>query len=169
VDESVRVLGIDASLRSTGYGVVELRGGRFSSVEYGTIRTAADRPVSECLRRLFEGLSDVITRLQPSAASLEGGFFFKNVGTAIVLGQTRGVAVAACALRDVPVYEYPPRKVKQAVVGFGGAEKEQVRQMIMRMLSLAEAPPLDASDALSLAVCHLNHRSGHAQLQHEPV
>ena len=133
---SVRVLGIDTSLRSTGIAVVEAQGNRLRAVEYSAIRIPASEPLSECLRHL-----------------------------AALLGSARGVAIAGCALRGIDIYEYAPRRVKQAVVGFGGASKQQVRSMMMSMLALEDEPQEDAGDALAIAVCHLHSRSGHAALQ----
>jgi crossover junction endodeoxyribonuclease RuvC len=101
--------------------------------------------------------------------AIEGAFFHKNAKTAMILGQARGVAIAACAARGLPIYEYAPRRVKQAVVGAGGASKDQVRQMVMAMLGLREEPQEDASDALAIAVCHLHNRTGHRALAPEPI
>ena len=162
---AIRVLGIDTSLRSTGLGVVEASGSRMAAVEFGTVRAPARAPLSECLTRLFQGIGEILERVRPQAVAIEGAFFFKNAGTAMILGETRGVAIAACALRGVPVFEYAPRRVKQAVVGFGGAGKAQVQKMIVSLLSLRETPPEDASDALALAICHLHSRTGYAALK----
>ena len=96
---------------------------------------------------------------QPDTVAIEGAFFHRNVKTAMVLGHARGVAIQVCAARGLPVHEYAPRRVKQAVVGVGSASKDQVRQMIMRMLSLEEQPDEDASDALAIAICHLHNRT----------
>lgn len=97
-----------------------------------------------------------MTRGKPDAVALEGGFFCKNVKTAVILGEARGVVIAACAGAGVPVYEYSPRRVKQAVVGFGNAGKEQVQKMVMAILRLDEKPHEDAADALAIALCHLH-------------
>ena len=165
----IRILGIDTSLRSTGVGVVAAAGSRMAAVEYGALRASARIPVSECLTRLSRGIADIIERTRPEAAAIEGAFFSKNANTAMVLGQARGVVIAACALRGIPVYEYAPRRVKQAVVGFGGAEKEQVRKMVVSLLGLKEEPQEDAGDALALAICHLHSRTGIAALMPEPI
>ena len=162
---SVRVLGIDTSLRSTGIAVVEAQGNRLRAVEYSAIRIPASEPLSECLRHLAEGLAGIIDRTTPQAAAVEGVFFSRNARTAALLGSARGVAIAGCALRGIDIYEYAPRRVKQAVVGFGGASKQQVRSMMMSMLALEDEPQEDAGDALAIAVCHLHSRSGHAALQ----
>jgi crossover junction endodeoxyribonuclease RuvC len=160
----MRVLGIDTSLRCTGLGVVETAGSRLAALEYGTLKMPQRLPLSECLKGLLEGVGAAVDRTKPDAVAIEGAFFFKNAGTAMILGQARGVAIAACAARSVPVYEYAPRRVKQAVVGYGAAGKEQVQKMILSMLALRGPISEDASDALALAICHLHNRSGHAAL-----
>lgn len=153
----MRVLGIDTSLRSTGVGVVEARGNRLRAVECGAVKIPAGKPLSECLVLLASGLTEVIERTNPIAVALEGVFYCKNVKTAVILGEARGVAIATCAGRGLPVYEYAPRRVKQAVVGFGAAGKEQVRKMVMTLLALKEEPQEDAGDALAVAICHLHN------------
>lgn len=156
----MRVLGVDTSLRSTGFGVVESAGSRLIAVEYGNFRMHRSMKHSECLSGISLGLEDVIERTAVDAVAIEGAFFFKNAKTAMVLGEARGTAIAICAGKGLPVFEYAPRRVKQAVVGFGGAAKEQVSQMVVRLLNLDETPQEDASDALAIAVCHLNSRRG---------
>ena len=165
----MRVLGVDTSLRSSGVAVIETRGSSLVAVEFGTVTTPARRPLSECLRRLHESLEDLIRRQRPEEAALEGVFFCKNVRTAVTLGHARGVVVSLLALQGIPVYEYPPRRVKQAVVGYGGAEKEQVRGMVMKLLNLREDPGEDAGDALAIALCHLHTTSRHAELASKPI
>ena len=159
-----RVMGIDTSLRSTGVAVVEAVGNRFAAVEYSVIKTPPKQPLSVCLRRLYEGLSDVIQRSRPTGVAIEGVFFCKNVKTAVILGEARGAAIAVCAGNGMPIYEYAPRRVKQAVVGYGTATKEQVRKMVMSLMALREEPPEDAGDALAIAICHLHSMSGHPAL-----
>lgn len=161
---TVRVLGIDTSLRSTGVAVVEAAGSTLSAVEYGPLKNSRKAALSECLKRLDEGLCELIARTSPDAAAIEGAFYSKNARTAMILGQARGVAIAACARAGLPVYEYAPRRVKQALVGVGSASKQQVRRMVMTLLNLTEEPQEDAGDALAIAVCHLHSRSGHAAL-----
>ncbi len=156
----VRVLGIDTSLRSTGFGVVEAEGNRLRAIEHGHLPMAARLRHSACLAGISDGLTDVITRTRPDAVAIEGAFFFKNVRTAMVLGEARGAAICACARLGLPIFEYAPRRVKQAIVGFGGASKEQVRKMVMALVALREEPQEDAGDALALAICHLHTRTG---------
>jgi len=158
------VLGVDTSLRSTGVAVVRQTGSRLESVEHGTIATSRKHPLSACLVRLHDGIRDIIARTQPDGVAIEGAFFHKNAKTAMILGEARGVVIAACASAGLPVYEYAPRRVKQAVVGTGTAGKDQVRQMVMAILAIREEPQEDASDALAIAVCHLHNRSGHRAL-----
>jgi crossover junction endodeoxyribonuclease RuvC len=165
----MRVLGIDTSLRSTGLGVVEAAGSRLAAVEYGTLRMPARAALSECLKKLGAGMAAIIDRTKPEAAAVEGVFYCKNAGTAMILGEARGVVIATCAARDLPVYEYAPRRVKQAVVGFGGAGKEQMQKMVASLLALRETPQEDASDALALALCHLHSRTGITALMPKPL
>ncbi len=155
-----RVLGIDTSLRSTGIGVVEARGNSLSCVECGFIKTDPKWLHSLCLKTIASEIRAVIDRTAPTAIAIEGAFFFKNAKTAMVLGEARGVAIAACAAFDLPVYEYAPRRVKQAVVGVGGADKRQVASMVVRLLGLSEEPQSDAADALALAICHIHSNRG---------
>ncbi|MDE0840224.1 MAG: crossover junction endodeoxyribonuclease RuvC [Kiritimatiellae bacterium] len=160
----MRVLGIDTSLRSTGIAVVERDGSRLRAISYETLNVPAKAPHTACFRRLCRGLDDMLDACDVQEVSIEGAFFFKNAKTALILGEVRGAAIATCAKRDLPVFEYAPRRVKQAVVGHGNADKKQVRQMIMQLLGLSEEPQEDAADALALAVCHIQSRSGHAAL-----
>lgn len=166
---SIRVLGVDTSLRSTGYGVVEGKGNRFSVVEYGTIKNPRTVPLSGAIEKLGRAIGEIIDRSKPDAVSIEGVFFCKNVKTTLMLGEARGVVIAACAARGVPVYEYAPRRVKQSVVGFGGADKSQVVKMVMRLLALREEPQEDAADAMAIAVCHLHSQTGVAALMPKPI
>ena len=165
----MRVLGVDTSLRSTGYGVVDSKGSRMTAVEYGKIATPASQPHSRCLNHIDTKIREIIARTRPDAVSIEGIFFCKNVRTAVVLGEARGVVIAACAAAGVPVFEYAPRRVKQALVGFGGADKSQVGKMISAMLGLAERPEEDAADALAMAICHIHSASHIAALASKPL
>lgn len=165
----MRVLGIDTSLRSTGVGVVDAAGSRLTAVEFGRIHNADRLCLSECLKRLDNGIREIIERTHPGEAAIEDIFFCKNVKTAVVLGEARGVVIAACAGAGIPVYEYAPRRVKQAIVGNGAADKSQVRRMVMRLLGMGEEPQEDAGDALAIAVCHLNSRTPVAALAPEPI
>lgn len=165
----MRIIGLDVSLRSTGVGVIERRAGRLLCVEFGLVRNAPAVPHSACLVTLQRDLAALLQRAQPDAAALEGGFFFKNAKTAMILGEARGVVIATCAAAGVPVFEYAPRLVKQSLTGFGGAEKAQVAKMVTTTLGLPKAPPEDAADALALAICHAQHQTGIAALQPQPI
>ena len=154
------VLGIDPGSLTTGYGLVRAEGDRLTAVDFGAIATRSALPFPERLRQIFDALRGIMAHRRPDAAAVEGGFFARNVQSAIKLGQARGVALLAAALEGVPVFEYAPRQVKGAVSGFGGAEKSQVQVMVKAMLGLREIPsPADAADALALAICH-HHAAG---------
>ena len=165
----MRIIGLDVSLRCTGYGVIERRGSRLVALESGLIRNAPKLAHSTCLLTLQRDLAAALERTKPEAAAVEGGFFFKNAKTAMILGEARGVVIAGCAAANVPVFEYAPRLVKQSLTGFGGAEKPQVAKMVMTILGLRETPPEDAADALALAICHAQHLTGIAALRPEPI
>ncbi len=166
----MRILGIDTSLRSTGFGVVESVGSRLQVVRYGIIRNPASRSLSGCLFTLDQELRAVIAETKPETAAVEGVFFCKNPRTALILGQARGVALMACTAAGLPVFEHEPRRVKQAVVGHGGADKRQVALMVARLLGLPVAPEQeDATDALAIAICHLQSRTGYAALDAAPL
>ena len=156
----MKVLGIDASLRGTGLAVIEQQGSRVAARHWEVVKIGPKAPHSECLRAIRERLDAVIAAHQPEAAAMEGGFFCKNAKVAMILGEVRGVAIACCAAAGVPVYEYSPRTAKQNITGWGAAPKEQVARMVVSVLGLAEAPPVDATDALALALCHAQTNRG---------
>lgn len=149
-----RILGVDTSLRSTGLGLIQVRGSRLEAVELGLVKNPAAWSLSRCLVHLQAAMSEILERGKPGIVAIEGIFFCKNVRTAVILGEARGVVISSCATAGVPVYEYSPRRVKQAVVGFGGAGKDQVVRMVMSLLGLRAAPSEDAADALAIAICH---------------
>lgn len=165
----MRVIGIDAALRSTGLGVVEQHSGGLRAVEFLVIRNAPGLLHSACLLHIRDELAQVIERTRPEAAAIEGGFFFKNAKTAMILGEVRGVTISVCAAAGVPVYEYSPRHAKMALTGFGGASKEQMARMIVSVLGLREQPPGDAADALALAACHILSSTGIEFLRPDPI
>ncbi len=150
------VMGIDASLRATGVGLVSLCGKRLSLVHFHVIRNPARISHGEGLSRLYASISHLIEDYSPSVAVLESAFFQRNVRTAITLGEARGVILAACAAAGVPICEYSPREIKRALVGTGAAHKSQVGFMVKQILGLEETPPADAADALAAAVCHIH-------------
>ena len=152
----MRVLGIDPGLRTTGFGVVECSGSRLGYVASGTIRTdaAALGDLPGRLKIIFEGVREVTERYAPTCASIEIVFVNVNPQSTLLLGQARGAALTALVASDLDVAEYTALQMKKAIVGHGQAKKEQVQQMVMRLLSLPGLPGKDAADALGLAVCH---------------
>jgi crossover junction endodeoxyribonuclease RuvC len=163
-DPFLTVLGVDTSLRSSGFGVVTGRGNQLQAEAFGVIKNPASRRHSECLKVIHTEIRGLIERYEVRAMAVEGAFFAKNAKTAMILGQARGVVLAAGAEADIPVYEYAPRRVKQALVGTGSAGKGQVASMVARLLGVREAMPDDASDALAIAICHLHSRTGIREL-----
>lgn len=165
----MRIIGIDTSLRSTGVGIIEKAGSSLRLVEAITLSIPATRPLSECLRRIDAGLTEFIATYAPDCVAVEGIFYCKNVRTAVTLGEARGVVIAACARVHLPVFEYSPRRVKQALVGHGDASKDQVARMVMRLLGLAETPQEDSADALAMAICHAQSQTVVASLAPKPL
>lgn len=155
-DEPVRILGVDTSLRSTGVAVLSSDGFRHRAITYGVVAAGRTWPLSRCLTNLREQLESLIESESPHVAAIEGIFYCKNVKTAVILGQARGVVIATCAHAGLPVVEYAPRSVKQGVVGRGAADKSQVAFMMKTLLGLPEIPQNDAADALAIAWCHAN-------------
>jgi crossover junction endodeoxyribonuclease RuvC len=152
----LRVLGIDPGSRFTGYGVVEARGTRLVHVGHGVIRADAASPLEVRLKSIFEELSAAVSLYRPQAVAVEGLFSFRNARSALVLGHARGVALLVAAQTGLPVFEYAPAKVKRSV-GAGGADgKDAVARMVHTFLRVAVPERADASDALAVAICHLN-------------
>jgi len=149
------ILGIDPGTAICGYGVVEHMGNRFRLLEYGAIRSSSDEEPAARLHTIFSGVNRIIDQYRPDQMAVEELFFNKNVRTALVVGQARGVIMLAGHLKGLPIYEYTPLQVKQAVVGYGRAEKQQVQYMVKAILNLNEIPkPDDAADALAISICH---------------
>jgi crossover junction endodeoxyribonuclease RuvC len=156
---SFRVLGIDPGLATTGYGVIEKKGMNMTALTHGVIRTAgADaHDLPKRLVVIYDAISLLIDTYRPDQVAMEHLFFSKNRTSGIFVSEARGVIALAIAQGRVPLYEYTPNQVKQAVTGSGKADKKQVQTMIQRILGLPEPPrPDDAADGLSLALCHLN-------------
>ena len=153
------VLGVDTSLRSTGYGVLEVQGSSMRALDFGRIRNPQDRPISGCLSEIHAKIGGLIDAYRPQVAAIEEVIYGKNALTMIALGQSRGAVITACADANVPVYEYEPRRMKRAVCGNALAEKVQVQRMVKTLLSLPEVPQNDAADALGLAICHVHSKS----------
>jgi crossover junction endodeoxyribonuclease RuvC len=159
-----RILGIDPGSRVTGYGIVDQDGQHLSYVASGCVRTQGDS-LAERLGIIFDGVSHIIAEYQPQELAIERVFMNKNADSALKLGQARGAAICAGVQSGVHVEEYAAREIKQAVVGRGGATKEQVQHMIRVLLSLPQSPPSDAADALGVAVCHGHHRETRRRIQ----
>lgn len=158
----MRVLGVDPGIALTGFGVVEVEGDSFVLLEAGCIATEKYLSPSERLRSLFEGLSVVFDKYRPREVAVEELFFNRNTKTAFSVGAARGVILLCAALHEVPVYEYTPLEVKQALVGYGRATKNQVNYMVRQILRCVEIPgPDDVADALAVAVCHAFHLKAH--------
>ena len=147
------ILGIDPGSRLTGFGVIRRIGQKTEYIVSGCIRTG-DGEMPGRLRKIFEGVTELINTYQPQEFAIEQVFMGKNADSALKLGQARGVAILAATLHDLPVAEYAPRSVKQAVVGKGSADKEQVQHMVQYLLKLPGKPQADAADALAIAICH---------------
>jgi len=153
----MRVLGIDPGTATTGYGVVEESGEGLRALAYGVVTTPPDLPLPQRLQAIYRELRRLVREWQPDAAAVEELYFNVNVRTAMGVGQARGVALLAMADEGLTVAEYGPREVKQALTGYGGAEKRQMQEMVRMLLGLPSIPrPDDAADALAVAICHLH-------------
>lgn len=153
------ILGVDPSLRGTGYGIIKLAVPFPETLAHGTISCPATWPHSRCLAKISQTLRDVLREHQPTVCAIEGLFFAQNLKTAIVMGEARGAAMAAIAEAGLDIYEIAPRKVKQAIVGYGAAQKLAVAKMVQRLLNLTKPPAPDAADALALALAHAQENS----------
>jgi crossover junction endodeoxyribonuclease RuvC len=153
------ILGLDTSLRSSGFGVLAVEGTRMRALEAGNIRNAPKLPLSACLRAIHARVSELIAQYRPDVMAIESVIYGKNAGTMLVLGEARGAVITAAANAALPVYEYEPRRVKKAVCGNGLAEKEQIQRMIKTLLHLDALPQNDAADALALAITHAHASS----------
>jgi len=155
----VRLLGIDPGLRFTGWGLIEADGNRLTHIADGVIATDSSGPVPERLKLLHDALMALLALHRPAEAAVEETYVNRNGTATLKLGYARGVALLTPALAGVPVTEYAAKTVKMAVVGTGGAEKEQVTMMVRRLLPGAMLRRADAADALAVAICHAHHRS----------
>ncbi len=154
------ILGIDPGLAAVGYGLIEKKGNKYKCCDYSVIRTEASSTNIYRLEKIYNNLNDIIKEYNPDCMAVEELFFNKNVKTAIMVGQARGVILLAGSQAGLKVYEYTPLQVKQAVVGYGRARKEQVQQMVKALLNLQEIPrPDDSADALAVSICHGNSYS----------
>lgn len=148
------ILGIDPSLRGTGYGVI--RGGRTApeSATFGVVNCPAGWDRSRCLLRIAEALGEILRAHHPTVCVIESLFYAQNYQTALIMGEARGACLVAAAQAGLTIFEMAPRRVKQAIVGYGAAQKIAVAKMVQRLLNLAEPPPADAADALALALAY---------------
>lgn len=154
------MLGIDPGTAITGYGIViEHPDGKLENVTHGVIKTPAKMPMPSRLEMLYDGLTKIIDEFQPDSCAVEKIFFSKNVKTAISVGQGRGVVLLALAQGNLSVGEYTPNEIKQAITGYGAADKRQMQEMVKVILELDTLPkPDDAADALGVAICHIHHQ-----------
>ena len=153
------VLGIDTSLRSTGYGVIAVEGSRMRMLDCGNVPNKVTLPLTACLKAIHAKVAELIAAFHPDVMSVESVIYGKNAGTMLVLGEARGAVLTAAADAGIPVYEYEPRRMKKAICGNGLAEKGQIQRMVKTLLNLAEIPQNDAADALGLAICHAHSHS----------
>lgn len=152
--DSVRLIGLDPGLRCTGWGVIDASGNRLRHVANGSVRSDDRASLAERLAQIFAGLNAVLDAWQPDFAAVEETFVNKNPGSTLKLGQARGIAMLAPALRGIPVAEYAPNQVKKSVVGVGHAAKDQIHMMVGILLPGVDMAGPDAADALAVAICH---------------
>lgn len=153
--DTMRILGIDPGLAIVGWGVIEYQNARIFPVAYGAIRTPKDTPTEDRLSMIYDGMQELIARYHPDEMSIEELFFTNNITTGIRVAEARGVSLLCAKQAGIPLQEYTPMQVKQAVVGYGKAEKKQVIAMVTSLLGLKEPPkPDDTADALAIAICH---------------
>jgi len=158
------ILGLDPGSRRTGFGLVNLSGNVLEYVSSGTIHINEESSWPERLKEVFDSVREVITKYHPQEMAIEQVFMGKSAGSALKLGQARGAAIVAATHENLPVFEYEARKIKQAIVGSGGAEKKQVQQMVKVLLKLPAIPKEDAADALAVAICHAHTQKQLIQL-----
>ncbi len=157
---SMRILGIDPSIRSTGYAVIDTTGNKTVSLTYGTIPNPPSRPPEFCLHQIYQKLSELILEFRPETAAIEKIIYVQSTRTAIIMGSARGAALVAVAGAGLAITEYPAKLIKKSATGHGGAQKDQVSFMMRVLLGLRENPPSDAADALAIAMTHaraMNH------------
>tara|TARA_B100000029_G_scaffold222384_1_gene220181 strand:+ start:2276 stop:2794 length:519 start_codon:yes stop_codon:yes gene_type:complete len=160
----IKILGIDPGSINTGYGIIESRGNHNKHIKNGVIRIKA-KTLAEKLKIINSEITTIIKTFEPDEIAIEKVFMHRNADSALKLGQARGAAITACAINDIPLFEYSANQVKQACVGKGHATKEQVQHMIKILLCLEENPLTDAADALAIALCHANSRESLLRMQ----
>lgn len=158
------IIGVDPSLRGTGFGVIEMKKPQVRCIAHGTISCPASWTRSRCLAQISNTLDEVLKQFRPTVAALEGLFFAQNLQTAIIMGEARGASMTALARHGLDMYEIAPRKVKQAIVGYGAAQKLAVAKMVQRLLAIDELPDPDAADALAIALAY-SQMQGKAAIQ----
>jgi crossover junction endodeoxyribonuclease RuvC len=153
----MRILGIDPGLATLGYGVIEAEGGKYKLIQFGTVTTPPGQSMPVRLRSVYQGVSQLMEIYQPDDVAFEELFFSKNITTGMAVSAARGAALVAVANRTENIYEYTPMQIKQAVTGYGGADKHQVQHMVKLLLHMQEiARPDDAADGLAVAITHAN-------------
>lgn len=150
------IIGLDPGLAAFGYGMVKSEAGELHLTDYGVIKTEAKISFPLRLKKIYNELKQIIKQCDLSIAVIEELFFAKNVKMALSVGQARGVAILACVDAGLDIVSYTPLEVKQAIVGYGRASKYQIQEMVKRLLNLEKIPPVDAADALALAICHIH-------------
>ena len=158
------VLGIDPGSQRTGFGVIDVQGKQLTYIASGCIRIDTTVSDAERLKQVYAGVSEIIATYHPVEGAIEQVFMFQNAGSALKLGQARGVAMVAMAKHDLPVSAYSAKQVKQSVVGYGAADKAQVQHMVKTLLRLSDTPQEDAADALAIALCHIHSQQSLANL-----
>jgi crossover junction endodeoxyribonuclease RuvC len=154
----MRILGLDPGTGRSGYGVIDAIDGRLTAVTYGVVSTSADEETAHRLQTIYQKVSQLISDYRPDTAAVEEVFFGRNITTAITVGQARGVLLLALANAGIPIREYSPPKIKEAVTGYGKADKTQVQMMVRNLLELEETPqPDDAADGLAIAITHYHY------------
>ena len=152
----MKILGIDPGYAIVGYGVIEFSGGRYKALDFGAITTDADTPFGVRLQEIYNGMLSVIIKNEPDEMAIEKLYFQNNQKTAIPVAEARGVILLSAQMNNIPISEYTPLQVKQAVTGYGQAKKPQVMEMTRRLLKLDSVPkPDDTADALAIAICHV--------------
>ncbi|MDP3268661.1 MAG: crossover junction endodeoxyribonuclease RuvC [Legionella sp.] len=154
------ILGIDPGSRITGYGIIRELNRKIEYIDSGCIRTSPDEELSHKLLQIYDGICHLMDHYSPGEVAIEQVFMHQNPNSALKLGHARGVAMVAAASHRVKVNEYSAREIKQTVVGYGAAEKDQVNHMVVHLLGLNSAPQTDAADALAIAICHSHMRNG---------
>lgn len=151
----MRILGIDPGIALVGYGIIDIKGSKAIMIDYGVIKTEAELDLPERLKIIYNLLTELIEAYKPDEVAIEELFFNKNVKTAITVGHARGVQILACKMQGLEIFEYTPLQIKQAITGYGRADKNQIQEMVKFLLNLSEIPkPDDASDALAVALTH---------------